>query len=114
MNLIILEGTGPHNHTGGDRPSQSVDPSPRSYQGRRGTRAIPALVDLGLVEGSEDTQRYTLRGHERDVVELQENSRYPRNRLLGVLGWQSVENLWDGGLKVPASRVVATVRARAS
>ena len=36
--------------------SQSVDPSPRSYEGRRGTRAIPALVDLGLVEGSQDTR----------------------------------------------------------
>ena len=33
------------------------------------------------------------------------NERHPRHRLLGVLSWQSVENLWDGGLKVPVSRV---------
>jgi hypothetical protein len=50
-----------------------------------------------------------LRGHEWDVVELLENERHPRDRLLGVLGWQSVESLWDGGLNVPESRVVAIV-----
>ena len=38
-----------------------------------------------------------------------EDSRHPRDRLLGVLPWQTVENLWDGGLEVPVSRVVTTV-----
>ncbi len=27
-----------------------------------------------------------------------------------IRDWQSVENLWDGGLKVPASQAVATVQ----
>ena len=31
--------------------------------------------------------------------------------MLGARGWHSVENLWDGGLKVPASRVVAIVQS---
>ena len=46
------------------------------------------------------------------VVELLEIQRHQRGRLLGVLGWQSVENFWDGGLDVPASRVVAIVQAQ--
>jgi len=35
-----------------------------------------------------------------------------RDRLLEVLPWQSVENLWDGGLKVPDNRLVTTVKVR--
>jgi hypothetical protein len=40
---------------------------------------------------------------------LLENVRHQQDRLLGILVWHGVENLFDGGLKVPASRVVATV-----
>jgi len=32
--------------------------------------------------------------------------------VLEVLPWQSVENLWDGGLKVPDNRLVTTVNVR--
>jgi hypothetical protein len=41
---------------------------------------------------------------------IAENERHQRDRLPGVLGWQGDENPWDGGLKVPESRVVATVQ----
>ena len=51
-----------------------------------------------------------------DLVEISEESRklgklrvHPRDRLPGVLGWQSIENLWDDGLKVRECRVVAAV-----
>ena len=44
-----------------------------------------------------------------DVVELLENKRHQRDRSLGAPGWQSVEKLLDGGMKVPESRVAATV-----
>jgi hypothetical protein len=41
--------------------------------------------------------------------EFLENKRHQRDRSLGALGWQSVENLWDGGLKAPECRVVAII-----
>jgi len=44
------------------------------------------------------------------VVELLENKRHQRDRSLGAPGWPSVEKLWDGGLKVPESRMVAIVK----
>ena len=44
------------------------------------------------------------------VVELLENKRHQRDRSLRAPGWQSVEKLWDGGLKVPESRMVAIVK----
>jgi hypothetical protein len=43
------------------------------------------------------------------VVELLKNKRHQRDRSLGAPGWQSVEKLWDGGLKAPECRVVAIV-----
>ena len=44
------------------------------------------------------------------VVELLENKHHQRDRSLRAPGWQSVEKLWDGGLKVPESRMVAVVK----
>jgi hypothetical protein len=41
--------------------------------------------------------------------EFLENKRHQRDRSLGAPGWQSVENLWDGGLKAPECRVVAII-----
>jgi len=43
------------------------------------------------------------------MIELLEIPRHQRGRLLGALAWHGVENLWDGGLKTPESRVVAIV-----
>ena len=39
-----------------------------------------------------------------------EIQRHQRDRLLGALGWQSIDNLWDRGLKAPVSRVVTTAK----
>jgi hypothetical protein len=50
-----------------------------------------------------------LRGHEVSVVELLEKKRHQRDRSLRAPGWQSVENIWDGGMKAPECRVVAIV-----